>query len=214
MLDVDNSHSVKEKVTSSFKSSGGGGRGGRGGGVRKGGEERRERDRRKLRGKNREEASEKKRKGESEENLQTAPEHSWKWGRPRPRAGAFESPPGAPELGRRVAPGTHFSSPHCLHSLCFHLFPTHPWPKTGIWGAGCVCVCVCVCVCMCVCVCLYVCVCVCVCARARAQKECEAKRRPPHLRNQVHSLGARGSRRGEGGASRGSKAGAAASAGL
>ena len=32
MLDVDNSHSVKEKVTSSFKSSGGGGRGGRGGG--------------------------------------------------------------------------------------------------------------------------------------------------------------------------------------
>lgn len=70
MLDVDNSHSEQEKVTSSFKSAGGGG-----GVRRKEGVARAEKMRqRKLRGKNREEASEKKRKGESEENLQTAPE--------------------------------------------------------------------------------------------------------------------------------------------
>lgn len=54
----------------------------------------------------------------------------------------------------------------------------------------------------------------CASARARAQKGCKANRRPPNIRNQVHSLGARGWRRGGGGASRGSLAGAAAFAGL
>lgn len=101
------------------------------------GRSRRDRERRKLRGKIERGEARKRGKG----NQSTA----GGGGGPAPGLGP-SSPLRGPRLGRRGAPGTHFSSLHCLHSLCFHLFPTHPWPKTGIWGAGCVCESVCLCV--------------------------------------------------------------------
>lgn len=83
MLDVDNSHLVKEKVTGSFRSAGGR-RGGNGWQKRE-----RARERRKLRKKT-EREEEDKREGESESPARPQ-QHSWEQGRPRPGAGAVES---------------------------------------------------------------------------------------------------------------------------